>query len=149
MKRLGRVLPAAAVFLLGALGFAVAGCSKQPGAQPGEPLAATKTACSDRVDGIPVTVFVKWENGQATTANKVIYLCKDKDWVEWVSCDGDFEEPVFSAGSPFDPNDKHDRKEKKLKSPKAKNVGGFIYTMYLVLPDKTKHIVDPRIEVVP
>lgn len=146
MKRTGRVPPAAAVFL-GVLGSFAAGCPGPPDAKPGEPPAATRTACSDRVGGIPVTVFVAWENGQAVTTNKVVYLCKDKDWVEWVSCDGEFEEPVFPGGSPFDPGDRHDRKPRKLKSPKAKNVGGFTYTMQLVLPDGSKHLVDPRIEV--
>ncbi len=147
MKRPGRVLPAAAVVLLGALGLALSGCPRQQDVPPGEPPAETRSACSGRTDGIPVTVFVEWKNGQAVTANKEVYLCKDKDWVEWVSCDGDFEEPVFSGGSPFDPNDRHDKKQRKLKSPKAKNVGSFAYTMQLVLPDGSRHVVDPRIEV--
>lgn len=149
MKRLGRVLPAASVVLLGVLGFAVAGCSGQQGAPPAEPPAAAKTPCSDRADGIPVTVFVELVNGEARTANKDVCLCKDKDWVEWVSCDGDLEKPVFPGGSPFDLNDKHEKDGKKLKSPKAKNAGKFTYTMKLVLPTGDKLEVDPRIEVIP
>ena len=146
MKRPGRFPASAGVLVLGTLGLAAVGCGKPKDVPPGEPSTATRTACSERAEGIPVTVFVELQNGEAVTANKYVALCQDKDWVEWVSCDGDFEDPTFSNGSPFGQNDKPEKKPKKLKSPKAKNLGKFDYTMKLVV-NGTSYDVDPRIEV--
>lgn len=147
-----------AAILLSTLVLAESGCAQKPAevGQPTPPPQATvaiATAC--KPGGIPrpktvVTVYVDYEAGKATTANKTIYVCEQDD-VEWVSCDGELQFPKFEAGHPFVDEDKaFNRNKKSLKSGKGLKRGsakhGFDYTIMLKVGN-TILSVDPRIEV--
>ncbi len=122
---------------VGFLALMVAGCAKS---QPPPPA----TSCCNR-PGAAVTVYIEVDEaaGKAATANKTVYLCKDKDWVEWVASSGDLQDPKFSE-SPFPDPPTHDRK--KVKSGKAKKHGSFPYTIQVTAGGKTID-VDPSVEV--
>jgi hypothetical protein len=129
--------------------LALPACSKP--SEPTPPARAVRTAC-DR-PGIPVTVFVTYDGSAnppvAKTINKTVYLCEEKDWVEWVSCDGEISEPRFNGDSPFSEAPKHEKKSLKSKPPKKGTAGkGFDYTMDFTPTGGGKPVpIDPRIEV--
>jgi hypothetical protein len=101
-----------------------------------------------------VTVFVEWNGSVATTRNKTVYVCEGKDWVEWVSCEGEISEQIsWKDGSPFDEPPRHEKDKKVLKSRPAKKglAGkGFDYEIEFVPPGGSKPVrIDPRIEILP
>jgi hypothetical protein len=134
---------AAALFLATSAAI-LSGCGKTETQPPPQ----TRHACAR--PGIPVTVFVAYDAaaGKATTVNKTVYLCEEKDWVEWASCDGDISENIkWTKGSPFPEAPKHDKKVLKSKPPKKGTAGSYPYEATLVLPGGKEVPIDPIIEV--
>ena len=143
----------AAALLLGATAVTLAGCAHKEAAPPPPP---PSTACKPggiAREGVPVTVYVNYDAGDtehkpsAKTENKQIYMC-EQDWVVWQSNEGEFEEPKFTEGSPFDKPFKHGHKSLKSDRPKAGTAKhGYNYTIGLVVGKNPALDVDPRIEV--
>ena len=137
MKRPGRILSAAAATVL-LTALTASGC--------GTPAGSTFA----RRPGEAVNVIVEWDEGagKVVVSNDTVYPRAEKDWVQWVSPDGEVS-VTFKSDSPFPETPKRVKKVLKSKPPKKGAAGmGFKYTVTLVLADGP-HDLDPRIEVLP